>query len=89
MAKKKTTAPQPKAEENTNEKAPPLAESLIGLALKVGQDQELTLGELIGHMECAKIDVYTRVTAQARAAEQQAPSAPSEGGDTQELEVVS
>ena len=88
MAKKKAPAPQPKAEEKTNEKIP-LAESLIGLALKVGQDQELTLGELIGHMECAKIDVYTRVTAQARAADQQASSAPSAGGDKPELEVVS
>lgn len=80
--KKKTPA---KAEEKTNEKVP-VAEALIGLALKLGQEQELTLGELIGHMECAKHEVYERITANVKA---QAAAAQAEGADTPELEVVS
>lgn len=87
MAKKKAATPEAKAEEKTNEKVP-VAEALIGLALKLGQEQELTLGELIGHMECAKMDVYERITLQARA-NAKAPDAPSEGADKPELEVVS
>lgn len=81
---KKKKAPA-KAEEKTNEKVP-VAEALIGLALKLGQEQELTLGELIGHMECAKHEVYERITANVKA---QAAAAQAEGADKPELEVVS
>ena len=98
MAKKKQNSAPAKAE---TQKDVPLAEALIGLALKLGQEQELTLGELIGHMECAKHEVYERITtnmkanaeaaaAQAQAAQEEATDdEPSEGADKPELEAVS
>lgn len=94
MAKKKQ---KPAPAEAETPKAVPLAEAIIGLALKLGQEQELTLGELIGHMECAKHEVYERITANmkanqaaAQAAQEEATDdAPSEGADKPELEAVS
>lgn len=96
MAKKKQ---KPAPAEAETKKDVPLAEALIGLALKLGQEQELTLGELIGHMECAKHEVYERITsnmkanaeaaAQAQAQEEATDDEPSEGADKPELEAVS
>ena len=95
MAKKKQKPEPAKAE---TQKDVPLAEALIGLALKLGQEQELTLGELIGHMECAKHEVYERITsnmkanaeaAAAQAQEEATDDEPSEGADKPELEAVS
>lgn len=80
--KKKTPA---KTAEKTNEKVP-VAEAIIGLALKLGQEQELTLGELIGHMECAKHEVYERITANVKA---QVAAAQASDADKPALEVVS
>lgn len=93
MAKKKQ---KPAPAEAETPKAVPLAEAIIGLALKLGQEQELTLGELIGHIECAKHEVYERITsniksnAEAAAAQEEATDdEPSEGADKPELEAVS
>ena len=57
----------------------PVAEILISTALKLGEERNLTLGEVIGHVEVAKIEIYGRVTAGAR--QQQAASEQAEGGD--------
>lgn len=94
MAKKKRNSAPAEAK---TQQVVPLAEAIIGLALKLGQEQELTLGELIGHIECAKHEVYERVTTNMKAtaqaaqaqAEQEAGDEPSEGVDKPELEAVS
>jgi len=74
------------------QKTAPIAEVLIATGLKMAQEQELTLGELVGHFEIAKFEVYGRVTAGAKAqAAQQASESgePAEDGDKQEQEVAS
>ena len=53
----------------------------------MGQEQNLTLGELIGHMECAKYDVYNRITSNIKRAQAEKASSgdePSEDVDTVE-----
>jgi hypothetical protein len=45
----------------------PIAEVLISTGLKMAQEQEMSLGELTGHFEIAKLDMYRRVTAGAQA----------------------
>ena len=74
------------------QKPAPIAEVLIATGLKMAQEQELTLGELVGHFEIAKFEVYGRVTAGAKAqAAQQASESvePAEDGDKQGQEVAS
>ena len=80
MAKKQK---QTKEEEAEAFKNAPVAEILISTALKLGEERNLTLGEVIGHVEVAKIEIYGRVTAGARQAQEQAASAQAEGGDTE------
>lgn len=62
----------------------PIAEILIATGLDQAQKQNMTLGELVGHYEVAKIEVYNRITAGAKAAAQ--TDAPAEGGDTEKIE---
>lgn len=69
-------------EENKNEKPVVIAEALIQTASELGQQQDMKLVELIGHMEVAKMEVLNR---NIKAAEQLAvaqSSVPAEGGDT-------
>lgn len=69
------------------QKPAPIAEVLIATGLKMAQEQELTLGELVGHFEIAKFEVYGRVTAGAKAQAAAAQtSEPVEGGDTEKTE---
>ena len=93
MAKKKTDTDKPSApaKEEINDKNVPVAEALIATALRLGQAQELTLGELIGHMECAKLEVYEKITTTSRqAAMEQAKvaAAQAEDADKPELKVL-
>ena len=82
-------------EENKTEENPPIAEVLIATGMNLAREQELKLGELIGHFEIAKIEVYNRITRSAVAAQQSAESseAPaeiseqSEGDDKEETTV--
>lgn len=62
----------------------PIAEILISTGIQVAQERNMSLGELVGHYEIAKIEVYNRITAQARNASQ--TGAPAEGGDTEKQE---
>jgi len=66
-----------------------IAEAVIDLAVKLGADQDLRLGEVIGHLEIAKMELYSRNVAMAKRAQAQVASEPSEGGDTQEPEASS
>ena len=53
----------------TENKAPtPIAEVLIATGMQLGSEQGLKLGELVGHFEIAKIEVYKRITDSALAA---------------------
>jgi len=65
-----------------------IAEAVIDLAVKLGADQDLRLGEVIGHLEIAKMELYSRNVAMAKR-QAQAASEPSEDGDTQEPEASS
>ena len=65
-----------------------IAEAVIDLAVKLGAEQDLRLGEVIGHLEIAKMELYGRNLRMAQNA-QNPVSEPSEGGDTQEPEVAS
>ena len=56
----------------------PIAEVLISTGIQLAQEREMSLGELVGHYEIAKIEVYNRITAGAKASQ---PSEPAEGGD--------
>ena len=78
MAKNQTKTKE--EEEAEAFKNAPVAEILISTALKLGEERNLTLGEVIGHVEVAKIEIYGRVTAGARQQEQ-AASEQAEGGD--------
>ena len=77
-------AKQPSEEDVKNM---PVAEILIGTGVQLAQERSLTLGELVGHYEVAKIEVYNRISAQARAQASVQSSEPSEGGDTQGTEA--
>ena len=78
MAKNQTKTKE--EEEAEAFKNAPVAEILISTALKLGEERNLTLGEVIGHVEVAKIEIYGRVTAGAPQQEQ-AASEQAEGGD--------
>jgi hypothetical protein len=62
----------------------PIAEVLIATGIQLAQEKNMSLGELVGHYEVAKIEVYNRITAGAKAAAQ--TEAPAEGGDTEKTE---
>lgn len=64
-----------------DEKKIPIAEVLISTGLKMAQEQEMSLGELTGHFEIAKLDMYARVTAQARTMQEAASQNPGPVGD--------
>lgn len=56
------------SEENnkpSNDDQMPLAEVLIQTAIKATSEQPMMLGELIGHFEVAKMNLYGRVITQA------------------------
>lgn len=77
----------------TENKAPtPIAEVLIATGMQLGSEQGLKLGELVGHFEIAKIEVYKRITDSALAAEGSVIpdeiSEPSEGGDKEDAVVA-
>lgn len=57
----------------------PIAEVLISTGIQLAQERNMSLGELVGHYEIAKIEVYTRITAGAAKAAQ--PSEPAEDDD--------
>lgn len=54
-----------------------IAEAVIDLAVKLGADQDLRLGEVIGHLEIAKMELYGRNLRMAQNA-QNPVSEPSE-----------
>ena len=83
MATKAKSKKKKLSEEEEAYKNAPVAEIIIGTALKLGEERNLTLGELIGHVEVAKIEIYGRVTAQARQAAEQAAAEQAEGDDTE------
>ena len=74
--------------ETENQKPVVIAEALIQTASELGQQQDMKLVELIGHMEVAKMEVLTR---NIKAAEQLAAqtAVPAEGGDTPAQEASS
>ena len=73
--------------ETKNQKPVVIAEALIQTASELGQQQDMKLVELIGHMEVAKMEVLSR---NIKAAEQLAQAAvPAEGGDTPAQEASS
>lgn len=62
----------------------PLAEILIATAVKIGQENNMTLVELIGHFDIAKLEVYNRnVMAAQRALEENRRVELAEGDDTE------
>jgi len=78
-------AKQPSEEDIKNM---PVAEILIGTGVQLAQERSLTLGELVGHYEVAKIEVYNRISAQARAQASVQSSEQGEGGDTEKTEAA-
>ena len=62
-----------------------IAEALIQTAVQLGQEQGMKLVELLGHMEIAKLEVFSR-NIQAAA---QAAAAPAEGDDKPAQEASS
>ena len=64
-----------------------IAEVLIATGIKLAQEQEMRLAELIGHFQIATFEVFNR-NVQAAAALNQ-PSSHAEGADTQKPEVSS
>lgn len=63
-----------------------IAEALINTAVTLGQEQQMRLVELLGHMEIAKLEVFSRNIMKAAAAQ---ASSPAEGGDKPEQEDAS
>lgn len=61
----------------------PVAEALISLGLNLANEKNMTLGELIGHYEVAKIEVYNRITEGAQAQAAADAEKPDEGGDNE------
>jgi len=72
-------------EENKETKPVVIAEALINTAVTLGQEQEMRLVELLGHMEIAKLEVFSR-NIQAAAAQ---AAVPAEGDDKPEQEASS
>lgn len=71
-------------EEKKETKPVVIAEALINTAVTLGQKQEMRLVELLGHMEIAKLEVFSRnIQAAAQAA------VPAEGDDKPEQEASS
>lgn len=64
-----------------DEQIVPIAEVLISTGLKMAQEQQMSLGELTGHFEVAKLDMYARVTAQARTMQENASQNSGPVGD--------
>jgi hypothetical protein len=54
----------------------PLAEILINTAMRYSSENQITLADMVGHFEVAKIQVYERAMSQIR---QQQASAPPAG----------
>ena len=69
-----------------DQKNVPIAEVLIATGIQLAQEKNMSLGELIGHYEIAKIEVYNRITAGAKA---QAASEPPSDADKKEPEDAS
>ena len=64
----------------------PIAEVLISTGIQLAQEREMSLGELVGHYEIAKIEVYSRITAGAKASQ---PSVPDEDdGKVQKMDAA-
>ena len=68
-------------EENKTEKPVVIAEALIETAIGLGQQQDMKLVELIGHMEIAKMEVFNRNIKAAEQIAAQQSDAPVEGDD--------
>jgi len=83
MTKKKNNKP------SENAKNIPVAEALISLGLNLAQEKNMTLGELIGHYEVAKIEVYSRITAGAQAQASSDAEKPGEDADNGETVAFS
>ena len=64
----------------------PIAEVLISTGIQLAQERNMSLGELVGHYEIAKIEVYSRITAGAKASQS---SEPAEGDDKATTEDAS
>ena len=64
----------------------PIAEVLISTGIQLAQERNMSLGELVGHYEIAKIEVYNRITAGAKASQ---PSEPAEDDDKATTEDAS
>lgn len=64
----------------------PIAEVLISTGIQLAQERNMSLGELVGHYEIAKIEVYSRITAGAKASQ---PSEPDEDdGKVQKMDAA-
>lgn len=72
----------------SGEKKVAIAEAVIDLAVKLGADQDLRLGEVIGHLEIAKMELYGRNLRMAQNA-QNPVSEPSEDDGTEKQEASS
>jgi hypothetical protein len=72
-------------EEKKTEQPVVIAEALINTAVQLGQEQGMRLVELLGHMEIAKLEVFSR-NIQAAAAQ---AAAPAEGDGKPEQEDAS
>jgi len=59
-----------------------IAEVLIATGIKMAQEQQMNLAELIGHFQIATFEVFNRNVA-AHANAQNQSSEPAEGGDTE------
>lgn len=97
MSKKsKKSAPKKEIPKNAEQEVndAPLAEVLVATALQLGQQRNLNLAEVIGHMTIGTIEAYSRqirswAEAQQASAAAAQKDAPAEGGDNESSEASS
>lgn len=64
-----------------------IAEAVIDLAVKLGAEQDLRLGEVIGHLEIAKMELYGRNLRMAQNAQNPASEPSEDDGKVEKMDA--